>query len=229
MLTVVDEEKQKSTRDKILDVAEALMAERGIDSVSLNEIVKAAGQRNASALQYHFGNKAGLVQAIFDKHTPRVEENRKALLAEMTNPNDLEGLTKAVVMPLVNEISNPDGGCNYVRFLARMTQHDLQPDSFADSRHNDAVIEVIHHLRVCFPELSEQVFQYRIVMARNLLLHSLADFCYRLNESTDFSEENLQLFADTLIEATIAMFQNDRGAEPANTETVVAQREAECV
>ena len=45
------------TRQKIIDAAEALMAERGVEAVSINEIVKAAGQRNPSALNYHFGNK----------------------------------------------------------------------------------------------------------------------------------------------------------------------------
>ncbi len=44
-----------STRDRLLDAAARLYAERGIDNVSLAEIVRAADQRNASAVHYHFG------------------------------------------------------------------------------------------------------------------------------------------------------------------------------
>src|SRR5205085_1882241 len=46
-----------TTRDKLVDAAARLFAERGIDNVSINEIVRAAGQRNASAVHYHFGNR----------------------------------------------------------------------------------------------------------------------------------------------------------------------------
>ena len=37
--------------------------------MSLNEITVAAGQKNRNALQYHFGNREGLLQAIIDQLT----------------------------------------------------------------------------------------------------------------------------------------------------------------
>lgn len=42
-------ERSTSTRNKIIRVAVRLFAERGIDGVSLNDINKAAGQRNKNA------------------------------------------------------------------------------------------------------------------------------------------------------------------------------------
>ena len=56
------------TRARLIAVAERLLAARSIEGVSLNEISKAAGQRNSNVCQYHFGNKQGLLQAILDKH-----------------------------------------------------------------------------------------------------------------------------------------------------------------
>ena len=53
-----------STADKILDAAAKLFAERGIENVSVAEIVRAAGQRNASAVNYHFGNRNDLLHAV---------------------------------------------------------------------------------------------------------------------------------------------------------------------
>ena len=46
------------TRTQLMRAAERLFAERGIEVVSLREINRAAAQRNATALQYHFGGCA---------------------------------------------------------------------------------------------------------------------------------------------------------------------------
>ena len=206
MLTAADAQTHKSTREKIIDTAEGMMAQQGIDAVSVNEIIKQSGQRNASALQYHFGNKAGLVQAIFDKHTPAIEAHRKVLLAQMSSETDFQGLVRAVVLPLINALDNNNGGRNYLRFLSRMCQHDLQPNSFFDSRHNDAITEVIALLSRCFPGVSAQVLEYRVVMARNLILHSLADLCCSLDQAPACQVEQTQIFTDTLIASITAIF-----------------------
>ena len=56
------------TREKLIAAAEQLFAERSIDGVSLRQINSAAGQRNSTALQYHFGGRSGLIRAVLDKH-----------------------------------------------------------------------------------------------------------------------------------------------------------------
>ncbi|MFI7057747.1 TetR family transcriptional regulator [Streptosporangium canum] len=68
------------TRERLIAAAEELFSTRGIGAVSLNEIVRAAGARNATALQYHFGDRAGLLRAVLDKHTRDVDERRHAML-----------------------------------------------------------------------------------------------------------------------------------------------------
>ena len=50
-----------ATPTQLLDVAERLFAERGIDNVSIREIVRASGQSNLSAAHYHFGTREALV------------------------------------------------------------------------------------------------------------------------------------------------------------------------
>ena len=49
-----------SARELIIVAAERLIAERGVD-VPLRDIAAAAGQRNNSAVQYHFGSRDGLI------------------------------------------------------------------------------------------------------------------------------------------------------------------------
>ena len=53
-----------ATREKLLDVAEELFARHGLDAVSVRAILRAAGLRNQSALQYHFGGRENLIAAI---------------------------------------------------------------------------------------------------------------------------------------------------------------------
>ena len=52
------------TRRRIKVVAQRLFAERGIDGVSVQEILGAAGQRNRASLQYHFGSKEALIAEL---------------------------------------------------------------------------------------------------------------------------------------------------------------------
>jgi AcrR family transcriptional regulator len=53
-----------TTRDAILDEAEARFAERGFDSVSMREIAAAAGLRNQASLYHYFGNKEAMYEAV---------------------------------------------------------------------------------------------------------------------------------------------------------------------
>ena len=70
----------EATRARLITAAEQLFAARGIDAVSLREINRAAGARNAIAVQYHFDDRAGVLRAILGKHRPDVEARRHAML-----------------------------------------------------------------------------------------------------------------------------------------------------
>ena len=100
--------------------AETLFAERGIDAVSLREVTRASGAKNAIAVQYHFSDRAGVLQAILDKHAPDVEARRNAMLDdyEARNENDLRFLAAAFVRPLAAQLANPDGGPEYLQIYA---------------------------------------------------------------------------------------------------------------
>jgi AcrR family transcriptional regulator len=91
-----------STRDRLLDAAARLFAERGIDNVSIAEIVRAAGQRNASAIHYHFGNRDEVLRELLARHVPTIAERRLELLAiARSRPaNDVRSAAEAIVRPI---------------------------------------------------------------------------------------------------------------------------------
>jgi AcrR family transcriptional regulator len=129
---------RQDTRSRLITAAERLFAERGVDAVSLNEINRAAGQRNASSLQYHFGDRAGLLKAVIDKHGPDVDARRDVLLQQYRDAGqaDLRALAAALVLPLAAKLSDPDGGREYLRIYAELVS---RPDPQFDVLMNDVI------------------------------------------------------------------------------------------
>ena len=108
------------TKGALVDAAERLFAEHGVDGVSLREINRASGAKNAIAVQYHFTDRSGVLKAVLAKHAPAVEAARHALLDEYDagGEQDLRALAAALVRPLAGKLSDPDGGREYLQILA---------------------------------------------------------------------------------------------------------------
>jgi AcrR family transcriptional regulator len=107
------------TSTRLVRAAEDLFAARGIDAVSLREINRTAGAKNASALQYHFGGRDGLLRAVLAKHQADVEARRHAMLDdyEAAGRDDLRALAAALVRPLAAKLADDDGGPSYLQIM----------------------------------------------------------------------------------------------------------------
>ncbi|MYV89299.1 TetR family transcriptional regulator [Streptomyces sp. SID1034] len=82
------------TREKLIRAAEEVFAAQGVDGAQLRDIVRLAGQSNPSAVQYHFGSRAGLLDAVMTGRQRRTEGVLEALLAERVQaqgPHDPHG------------------------------------------------------------------------------------------------------------------------------------------
>lgn len=108
-----------STRQRLMRAAESLIAQRGIAAVRTREILQAAGQRNQSALQYHFGSRPGLLRWVLLNRLTRIDCRREAIL-ENSAPEDNEATLRAMVLPLAEEIAESEGGRDHIRFLAQL-------------------------------------------------------------------------------------------------------------
>lgn len=112
-----------SVRNDLLAAAERLFAVSGLDAVSLREITAAAGATNASAIQYHFGNRDGLIRELVARHDRAVEARRHALLDQLSDDGtDLRLLVAALVRPYATELDEP-GGAGYLRVVADLLNH----------------------------------------------------------------------------------------------------------
>ena len=103
-------EKKDQTRERILDTAEVLFAQKGYQAVSIREITSGA-HCNLAAVNYHFGNKENLYQEVFRSRwvprAARVRESFKKAVASQTSlsvPTVVRALAQAFVEgPLSDE------------------------------------------------------------------------------------------------------------------------------
>src|SRR5689334_24913400 len=110
----------KSTKEQILLAAERMIADHGVDGVSMRQIGTAVGSGNNSAVLYHFGSKDKLVEAIFEHRLPRLRERRDELVAERA-PSDLRGWLECQIVAVLEQSDRADS--NYLSFVASISQH----------------------------------------------------------------------------------------------------------
>ncbi|BBY93524.1 hypothetical protein MGALJ_31930 [Mycobacterium gallinarum] len=106
-------------RADILDAAERLIAERGIQ-VPLRDIAVAAGQRNNSAVNYHFRNRQDLIDAIVRRRLEPMERERAQMVDELEGDarDDVRAWLRIMVLPFVGV-----GSPYYARFLQAASMH----------------------------------------------------------------------------------------------------------
>ena len=97
------EARARATRDRILDAAEELFAERGFAATSLRQVT-ARARVNLAAVNYHFGSKEDLFLAAVLRRMEPVNRRRIELLEQAEarhDPPQLEAVVRAFVEPVL--------------------------------------------------------------------------------------------------------------------------------
>ena len=162
-----------ATREQLLREAERLFATRGVYRATVREIVEAAGQRNVSALSYHFGAREDVLQAILARHGEPLDEQRGELLTDPIADMATRDLVAALLIPLARHMATEDGRW-YLRIVAQLTGRFPVWD--IDSR------LMTRHLRDVLTELerraggaSAAIRRERVVNAIMLMMTAMAE------------------------------------------------------
>jgi len=113
------------TKSRILDAAEHLFGEHGFDGTSLRAITS-AGNVNLAAVNYHFGSKEKLMQAVFARHLAPLNARRLALLDALEakacgGAVPIKELIHALIAPAMELKRLPgSGGTSLPLLLGRM-------------------------------------------------------------------------------------------------------------
>jgi len=166
-----------STRDKLLDCAEALFGEHGLEGVSLRTINSRAGLSPA-ALHYHFGSKEALLEALLERRMPTLMERRRKLLNELhaaTLPPTTRRVLAALVLPLVDLVAEEsEDGMRYLRLIHRLhADRNLDPQ-FVIERWPGGVELFVPLLGKANPSMPHSVVEFRLGLVIELMLQSLA-------------------------------------------------------
>ena len=168
-----------TTRERLLDAAERLFAEHGIDGVSLARITAEAGARNASATQYHFGSRTELLQALFARRMEVVNRRRLELLARIDpaeGAGALRRLAEALVVPFAEQLDGGPGGKAYVRFVAQVYANPrLRMWDLVRGRHDEGVRRIAEITPQILSGVPRPVVRQRLALATTLTIHALAD------------------------------------------------------
>ena len=194
------------TREQLIDTAEKLFLARGLDEVSLRTIVREAGQRNQSALQYHFGSRDGLIAAILNRRMQHLEARRRVLVDEAlaTNPSpDLREVCAVLARA-------PFLLCREQRtfrdFLGQFGQRLLASDrdlTFAvDGQVLPSLTEMRAVIRRHLKHLEPELLLLRVENAYSLALLAISR---RARSGGSFRGRRAELFFNNLVDQVAAM------------------------
>jgi AcrR family transcriptional regulator len=163
----------------MLDTAERLLGEFGIEGVSLRQIGAATGQGNNSAVQYYFGDKAGLIREIIARRVAGFEPRRRRMLdaaAAEGRLGDVRTLLEIIYMPLA-ELVDEAGRHTYARFMMQfLTRFQHQPGvSHPGWAPDSAATEAVTLLAACLPHLRGAALARRINRVGGLFFNALID------------------------------------------------------
>ncbi|TFH15149.1 MAG: TetR/AcrR family transcriptional regulator [Acidimicrobiales bacterium] len=156
------------TRQRLLVAGRRLFADNGVYATSLKAVVEQAGQRNTSALHYHFGGRDGLLTAILDVHNARIETARQSMLDAPTLT--LDDLVAAVVLPQAALLHEQDGR----EFLSIISQLSDLFDRWEDGRTPEQAMRAFLGIKQRLPaDLPDDLRHERVTRFLELVAQAL--------------------------------------------------------
>ncbi len=173
-----DSQAMAATPTQLLDVAERLFAEHGIDNVSIREIVRASGQSNLSAAHYHFGSREALVGALVERRIRVINALRHKRLDQLVaagRGSNIHAIVHATVGVLGHVVKTMPWGPDYVRVAAHAVfSPQVHLRRYIDPQTMSGHTRCTAMLRELLPKLPARVFKDRIAILNNETSYSIA-------------------------------------------------------
>ena len=168
------------TKTRILDAAEQLFMEHGFEATSLRSLTSAASV-NLAAVNYHFGSKEELFQAVLTRRLDPMNQERIDLLERLEResggrPTSVEKILFAMLIPALKLARDERrGGKNFLRLLGRAY---ADPAPFIRHFLSAQYVEMIGRYKEAFlralPHLSRQELTWRLHFVMGALSYTLA-------------------------------------------------------
>lgn len=171
---------ETNTRTLLLDAAERLFAEAGFAATSLRNITAAAGV-NLASVNYHFGSKDALLEAVVQRRLSPVNDERLRRLNELeassaTQPLDLETALRCFLEPPFEKMREwGDSGRHFMRVVGRI-HSDTNPKTEAMfvKQLEETLRRFTSALQRALPQLAPQEVSRRLHFVIGGMAHTLA-------------------------------------------------------
>lgn len=167
---------QASTRDLIKDVARRLFVERGVDNVSVRDILSAANQKNVGAIGYYFQSKDALVEEILAEGARAIDARRNEMLDQLEAEAaaiDLHAILKILIASSLDDSITESG--TLLRFFSVFQARDNSTFHRIVANHHDRGFRrCIDHIRTLVPGLARETLNQRIMFMMLMTGTSLA-------------------------------------------------------
>jgi AcrR family transcriptional regulator len=170
----------QDTKSRILDAAEHLFMEHGFEATSLRSLTAAASV-NLAAVNYHFGSKEELFQAVLTRRLDAMNQERIDLLSKLEReagerPVACEKILSAMLIPALRLARDEKrGGKNFLRLLGRAY---ADPAPFIRTFLSDQYADMIGRFKEAFlkalPHLTRQELTWRLHFVMGALSYTLA-------------------------------------------------------
>jgi AcrR family transcriptional regulator len=166
------EARQVDTKERILDAAESLFAESGFHRTTMRVITTRAGV-NLASINYHFGTKESLLDAVFERRIAPLNAARLDMLERVRMSARSSGarprtadIMRAFIEPPFRFRASEDGFAGFVRVLGHTF---TEPDDTLRKKllgHMGPVVELfLESMKEALPGLPEEVISMRFHFA----------------------------------------------------------------
>ena len=170
----------QDTKSRILDAAEHLFMEHGFEATSLRSLTAAASV-NLAAVNYHFGSKEELFQAVLTRRLDPMNQERIDLLARLEREAGDRAVTcekvlSAMLIPALRLARDEKrGGKNFLRLLGR-AYADPAPfiRHFLSEQYADMIERFKESFLKALPHLTRQELTWRLHFVMGALSYTLA-------------------------------------------------------
>jgi len=170
---------EKSTKSRILDVAEEMFGEHGLARVSIRDITREA-RVNLAAINYHFGSKEDLVAAVFERRVVPLNEARIAALdvvekAVGKRTPKLENVLEAFIRPaLQSSLDASKGGTAFSKLFGRcLSEPSPEVEALLKKQFEPLTERMQAALKRSLPHLSRSEIFWRMKFTYGALHHWL--------------------------------------------------------
>ena len=200
------------TKTRILDAAEGLFMEHGFEATSLRSLTSSAGV-NLAAVNYHFGSKEELFQAVLTRRLDPMNKERIELLDKLereagAKPISCERILFAMLIPALRLARDEErGGKHFLRLVGRAY---ADPAPFIRHFLSEQYAEMIGRYKEAFhkalPHLSRQELTWRLHFVMGALSYTLlgADLLKLFDQVTPGSRDNDELLLQRLAPFLVA-------------------------